>query len=97
VSDDEGQGRLQGELLWLQSVSDKGQLEAYFQEALALARHQQAKALELRAAVSRSRLWQRQDKRDEARQLIADVYDWFTKGFDTADLQEARALLMALG
>jgi predicted ATPase len=56
----------------------------------------QAKSLELRAAMSLSRLWQRQGKRDAARQLLAPVYGWFTEGFDTADLQEARALLDAL-
>jgi len=56
-------------------------------------RRQQAKALELWAAMSLSRLWQRQGKRDEARQLLAPIYIWFTEGFDTADLQEAKALL----
>jgi predicted ATPase len=57
---------------------------------------QQAKALDLRAAVSLSRLWQQQGKRNAARQLLAEVYGWFTEDFDTADLQEARALLNAL-
>jgi predicted ATPase len=61
-----------------------------------VARHQQAKSLELRAATSLARLWQRQGKRDDARQLLAEVYGWFTEGFDTADLQEAKALLEAL-
>jgi predicted ATPase len=56
-------------------------------------RHQQAKSWELRAAMSLSRLWQQQSKRDEARQLLAEIYGWFTEGFDTADLQEAQALL----
>ena len=65
-------------------------------QALDIARHQQAKSLELRAAVSLSRLWQRQGKRDAARELLAPIYGWFTEGFDTADLQEARALLEAL-
>jgi predicted ATPase len=60
---------------------------------LDIARSQQAKSLELRAAMSLSRLWQRQGKRDEARELLAPIYDWFTEGFDTADLQEAKALL----
>jgi len=69
---------------------------ACFQRALDIARHQQAKSLELRAATSLARLWQRQGKRDDARQLLAEVYGWFTEGFDTADLQEARALLDAL-
>jgi predicted ATPase len=61
-----------------------------------VARRQQAKSLELRAAMSLSRLWQQQDKRTEAYQLLAPVYGWFTEGFDTADLQEAKALLDAL-
>jgi predicted ATPase len=67
------------------------------QRALDLARRQEAKALELRAAMSLSRLWQQQGKREEARELLAPVYGWFTEGFDTADLQEAKALLDALG
>jgi predicted ATPase len=58
-----------------------------------VAHRQQAKSLELRAAMSLSRLWQQQGKRDEARQLLAPIYDWFTEGFDTPDLQEAKALL----
>ena len=61
-----------------------------------MARCQQAKSLELRAAMSLARLWQGQGKRTEAHQLLAEVYGWFTEGFDTADLQEARALLEAL-
>ena len=71
--------------------------EIGFQTALAIARRQQAKALELRAAMSLGRLWQRQGKRDAARQILAEVYGWFTEGFDTADLQEAKALLDELG
>jgi len=67
--------------------------EACFQRALDVARRQQAKSLELRAALSLSRLWQRQGKRDEARELLAPIYGWFTEGFETADLQEAKALL----
>jgi predicted ATPase len=70
--------------------------EACFQRALDIARHQQAKSLELRAATSLARLWQQQGKRNNARQLLAEVYGWFTEGFDTADLQEARALLDTL-
>jgi predicted ATPase len=70
--------------------------EACLQQALAIARRQQAKALELRAAMSLSRLWQQQGKRDEAQALLAPVYGWFSEGFDTADLQEAQALLNAL-
>jgi predicted ATPase len=61
-----------------------------------VARQQQAKSLERRAAISRSRLWQRQGKRQEAYDLLAPVYSWFTEGFDTADLQEAKALLREL-
>ena len=61
-----------------------------------MARPQQAKSLELRAAMSLSRLWQRQGKRAEAHELLAPIYGWFTEGFDTADLQEARALLEEL-
>ena len=64
--------------------------------ALDVARRQEANSLELRAAMSLSRLWQRQGKCAEARQLLADIYGWFTEGFDTADLQEAKALLEAL-
>ena len=61
-----------------------------------MARRQQAKSLELRVAMSLARLWQRQGKRTEARQLLADVYGWFTEGFDTVDLREAKALLEEL-
>ena len=61
-----------------------------------MARRQQAKALELRATLSLSRLWQQQGKRDDARTLLVPLYDWFSEGFDTADLQEAKALLEAL-
>ena len=61
-----------------------------------MARSQQAKSLELRAAMSLSRLWRQQGKRDEARQLLAEIYGWFTEGFDTLDLQEAKLLLEEL-
>jgi predicted ATPase len=64
--------------------------------ALALARQQEAKSLELRAAMSLARLWQRQGKPAEAQALLASIYGWFTEGFDTADLQEAKALLAEL-
>ena len=70
--------------------------EACFQQALAVARRQQAKWLELRAAISLSRLWQQQGKRDAARHLLAEVYGWFTEGCETPDLREAKALLTAL-
>ena len=88
--------RLKGELLLKQTVPDAHQAEACFQQALAIARRQQAKSWELRAAMSLSRLWQQQGKRDEARELLAPIYGWFTEGFDTADLQEAKALLEGL-
>jgi predicted ATPase len=70
--------------------------EACFQQALAIARQQQAKSWELRAAMSLARLWQQQGKRAEARDLLAPIYGWFTEGFDTVDLQEAKALLEEL-
>ena len=70
--------------------------EASFLKALDVARRQQAKSLELRAAISLARLWQQQDKRTEAHALLAPIYAWFTEGFDTLDLQEAKALLEAL-
>jgi predicted ATPase len=89
--------RLQGELLLRQTVPDAAQAEVCFQQALAVARQQQAKSWELRAAMSLSRLWQCQGKRNTAHELLAPVYGWFTEGFDTADLQEAKALLEELG
>jgi predicted ATPase len=88
--------RLKGELLLQQTARDEQQAETCFHQALDIARRQQAKSLELRAAVSLSRLWQQQGKRAEARELLAPIYGWFTEGFDTADLQEAKALLEAL-
>jgi predicted ATPase len=88
--------RLQGELLLQHATPEVPHAEACFQQALAIARRQQAKSLELRAAMSLSRLWQQQGKRDEAQGLLAPIYGWFTEGFDTADLQEARALLEEL-
>jgi predicted ATPase len=88
--------RLRGELLLQHSAAQPEEAEACFQQALAVARRQQAKSLELRAAMSLSRLWQRQGKRDDAQQLLAEVYGWFTEGLDTADLQEAKVLLEEL-
>jgi len=70
--------------------------EATLRHALEVARHQEAKSLELRAAVSLSRLWQQQGKHTAAHELLAPLYGWFTEGFDTADLQEAKALLEEL-
>jgi predicted ATPase len=69
------------------------EVETWFQRALPVARRQEARSLELRAAMSLSRLWHRQGKRQEGHDLLAEVYGWFTEGFDTADLLEARALL----
>jgi predicted ATPase len=77
-------------------VADEARAEACFLQALEVARRQQAKSLELWAAMSLSRLWQRQAKHQAAQQLLAEIYGWFTEGFDTPDLQEARALLDAL-
>ena|SRR5215211_8049962 len=88
--------RLKGELLLQQDAGSGDEAETCFCQALDVARCQQAKSLELRAAMSLARLWQRQGKRDEARQLLADVYGWFTEGFDTADLREAKTLLEEL-
>jgi predicted ATPase len=88
--------RLKGELLLQQSAGHQEAAEEHFQQALDIARRQQAKSLELRAAMSLGRLWQRQGKRTEAYELLAPIYGWFTEGFDTADLQEAKELLEAL-
>jgi predicted ATPase len=95
--------RLKGQLLWQQAESRMRKtnidstVESYFRQALGIARRQQAMSLELRAAMSLSRLWRRQGKNKEAHDLLAPIYGWFTEGFDTADLQEARALLETLG
>jgi predicted ATPase len=75
------------------SKPDLAKAEAYFQEALVVARAQQAKSWELRAAMSLARLWRDQGKSQQAHELLAQVYDWFTEGFDTRDLKEAKALL----
>jgi predicted ATPase len=82
--------RLKGELLLRVPIPDMPQVTACLHQALDVARLQQAKALELRATLSLSRLWQRQDKMDQARELLTEVYGWFTEGFETPDLQEAR-------
>jgi adenylate cyclase len=87
--------RLKGELSLMQGGEEVA-VEADYRQALDTARRQSAKSLELRAATSLSRLLQKQGKPDEARQMLAEVYDWFTEGFDTADLKEAEALLDAL-
>jgi predicted ATPase len=88
--------RLKGELLRARAVEQDTEAETCFHQALAIARRQQAKSWELRAAMSLCRLWQQQGKRAEARALLAPIYGWFTEGFDTADLQEAKALLETL-
>ena len=85
--------RLRGSLLLQQTGSPQAEAETSLQQALDVARRQDAKSLELRAAMSLSRLQRQQGKRKEARDLLADVYAWFTEGFDTADLLEAKALL----
>jgi adenylate cyclase len=74
----------------------QGEAEACFHKAIEIAQKQQAKSLELRAAMSLARLWQQQGKRAEAHQMLAEIYNWFTEGFDTKDLQEAKALLEIL-
>jgi predicted ATPase len=88
--------RIEGELLLAVSPEKQNEAETCFQQAVDIARRQQAKLLELRAAMTLARLWQRQGKRTEAYELLAPIYGWFTEGFDTADLQQAKALLEEL-
>ena len=88
--------RLKGELLLMQHGQKVEEAKECLRQALEIARRQQSKSLELRAAMSLSRLWLQQGKRDEARQMLSGIYGWFTEGFDTADLQEAKALLEQL-
>jgi predicted ATPase len=76
--------------------SDAAKAQAYFERSLAVARQQQAKSWELRASMSLARLWRDQGKAQQARELLAPVYGWFTEGFDTLDLKEAKALLEEL-
>ncbi len=83
-------------MLFQQSQDKRPEAEASFRQALAVARRQEAKSWELRAATSLARLWQGQGKTAEARGLLAPVYDWFTEGFDTADLKDAKVLLEEL-
>ena len=85
--------RLKGELLLARAAEHQMEAEVCWYKALDVARHQGAKSLELRAAMSLSRLWQQQGKGAEARELLTPIYGWFTEGFDTMDLQEAKALL----
>ena len=77
--------------------SPQAEAEAYFQKAIEIAREQQAKSWELRASTSLARLWQTQGKPAEAHQMLSEIYNWFTEGFDTKDLQEAKALIAELG
>ena len=88
--------RIAGEIALKSPEPDVAKAEAYFERALAVARNQQAKSWELRAAMSMARLWRDQGKRDEARELLAPVYGWFTEGFDTLNLKEAKKLLEEL-
>jgi predicted ATPase len=85
--------RMAGEIARKSPGADGARAEAYFERALAVARQQQAKSWELRAAMSMAQLWRDQGKRNEARDLLTPVYSWFTEGFDTRDLKESKALL----
>lgn len=88
--------RIGGEIELGSSERKSPNAQRYFEQALDVARAQQARSLELRAAVSLARLWRDQERRTEARDLLARVFDWFTEGFDTLDLKEARSLLKEL-
>jgi len=88
--------RIAGEIALMSGDRAAAKGEAYFRRALAIARQQQAKSWELRAAMSLARLWRDQGKGQQARELLAPVYGWFTEGFDTRDLREAKALLAEL-
>ena len=88
--------RIAGEIALLSPEPDAAKAQSYFERALAVARQQQAKSWELRAAMSLARLWRDQGKVRQARELLAPVYGWFTEGFDTCDLKEAKALLEEL-
>jgi predicted ATPase len=96
------QFKVQGSKFKVEESSESGvwslesEAEEYFQKAIAIAKRQQAKSLELRATTSLARLWQRQGKQHEARNMLSEIYNWFTEGFDTKDLQEAKALLEEL-
>jgi predicted ATPase len=88
--------RVAGEITMMPPERDVAKAETYFERALMVARQQQAKSWELRAAMSLARLWRSQGKVQQARELLAPVYGWFTEGFDTRDLKEAKALLEQL-
>jgi predicted ATPase len=85
--------RIAGQVALMRPENDDVKAEAHFERALSVARQQQAKSWELRAAMSLARLWRDQGKVQQARELLTPVYDWFTEGFDTRDLKEAKALL----
>ena len=85
--------RTTGEIALMSPTADAAKPEAYFERALEVARQQRARSWELRAAMSMAQLWRDQGKRDEARELLAPIYGWFTEGFDTLDLKQAKALL----
>jgi len=87
--------RLKGELLQIQG-EEEHVVEDYFRKAIDIAKGQKAKSFELRAVMSLSRLLKKQDKKEEAKELLEETYNWFTEGFDTADLKEAKALLEEL-
>ncbi len=88
--------RLRGELLLKQDDSNAAEARSCFERAIEIARKQSAKSWELRATMSLARLLSKQGKRDEARAMLAEIYNWFTEGFDTADLKDAKALLEEL-
>jgi predicted ATPase len=88
--------RIAGEIALMSAKPDAAKAQTYFDRALSVARQQQAKSWEVRAAVSLARLWRNQGKPQQARELLAPVYGWFTEGFDTRDLKEAKALLEEL-
>ena len=88
--------RLKGELLLAFPTEHQTEAEACFRQAIAITRSQSTKSWELRAVLSLSRLYHQQGKKEEAHRMLAEIYGWFTEGFDTADLQEAKALLQVL-
>jgi predicted ATPase len=88
--------RVKGELLLVGTPNDPDSAESCFKQAIEIAQSQGAKSLELRAAVSLARFWQDRGKRGEARDILAPVFEWFTEGFDTADLTDAKSLIESL-
>jgi len=88
--------RLKGELLLKSENQRLAEAETCFHKAIGITQNQSAKSLELRAVMSLSRLWEQQSKKEEARRMLAEIYGWFTEGFDTADLKEAKELLEEL-